>query len=75
MFQPLNAKSEKFVVGSLEYAIEDRPHPPKPRKLDGKQEAFLVATACSTAPEGRTRIFNAAFSRSTDKLRYCRLNF
>jgi len=46
---------EKFVVGSLEYAIEDRPHPPKPRKLDGKQEAFLVATACSTAPEGRTR--------------------
>jgi hypothetical protein len=33
MFRPLNAKSEKFVVGSLEYAIEDRPHPPKPRKL------------------------------------------
>lgn len=46
---------EKFVVGGIEYAIEDRPHPPKPRKLDGKQEAFLVATACSTAPEGRTR--------------------
>jgi transposase len=46
---------EKFVVGGLEYALEDRPHPEKPRKLDGKQEAFLVATACSTAPEGRTR--------------------
>lgn len=46
---------EKFVVGGLEYAIKDRPHPPKPRKLDGKQEAFLIATACSTAPEGRTR--------------------
>lgn len=46
---------EKFVVGGIEYAIEDRPHPPKPRKLDGKQEAFLVATACSTAPSGRTR--------------------
>jgi hypothetical protein len=46
---------EKFVIGGLEYAIEDRPHPPKPRKLDGNQEAFLVATACSTAPEGRTR--------------------
>jgi hypothetical protein len=43
------------VVGGLEYALEDRPHPPKPCKLDGKQEAFLVATACSTAPEGRTR--------------------
>ncbi len=46
---------EKFVVGGLEYAIKDRPHPPKPRKLDGKQEAFLIATACSSAPEGRTR--------------------
>lgn len=46
---------EKFVVGGLEYAVEDRPHPPKPRKLDGNQEAFLVATACSAAPEGRNR--------------------
>lgn len=45
---------EKFVVGGLQYVLQDRPHPPKPRKLDGKQEAFLVATACSTAPEGRT---------------------
>ena len=46
---------EKFVVGGLEYAVEDRPHPSKPRKLDGNQEAFLVATACSDAPQGRTR--------------------
>ena len=46
---------EKFVVGGLEYAVEDCPHPPKPRKLDGNQEAFLVATACSAAPEGRNR--------------------
>ena len=46
---------EKFVVGGLEYAVEDRPHPSKPRKLDGNQEAYLVATACSAAPEGRTR--------------------
>ncbi|WP_375340473.1 helix-turn-helix domain-containing protein [Plectonema radiosum] len=53
----------------------DRPHPPKPRKLDGYLEAFLVATACSTAPEGPTPIFNAAFGRSTGKPRYCRINF
>ncbi len=46
---------EKFVLGGLEYAIEDRPHPRKPRKLDGKPEAFLIATACSTPPGGRTR--------------------
>lgn len=55
------------MIGGLEYALQDRPHPPKPRKLDGKQEAFLVATACSDAPEGRTRIFNAAFSRPIGK--------
>lgn len=46
---------EKFVVGGLEYALQDRPHPSKPRKLDGKEEAFLIATACSTPPLGRTR--------------------
>jgi hypothetical protein len=45
---------EKFVVGGLEYAIQDRLHPPKHRKLDGKQEAFLIATACSNPPEGGT---------------------
>jgi hypothetical protein len=55
MFRPPLRTREKFVIGGLEYAIQDRPHPPKPRKLDGKQEAFLIATACSSAPEGRTR--------------------
>ena len=44
---------EKFVIGGLEFALNDRPHPAKPRKLDGKDEAFLMATACSTPPEGR----------------------
>ena len=48
-------KNEKFVVGGLEYAIKDCPHPRKARKLDGKPEAFLIATACSTPPGGRTR--------------------
>ncbi|WP_443216617.1 helix-turn-helix domain-containing protein [Scytonema sp. HK-05] len=39
----------------MEYAKVGRSHPRKPRKLDGKQEAFLIATACSTPPSGRTR--------------------
>ncbi|MBD2451229.1 helix-turn-helix domain-containing protein [Nostoc sp. FACHB-152] len=30
-------------------------NPPKPKKLDEKQEAFLIATACSNPPEGRVR--------------------
>jgi transposase len=46
---------EKFVQSvSLEAALKDRPHPPKPRKLDTTAEAFLIATACSGAPEGRS---------------------
>lgn len=46
---------EKFVVGGLEDAIKDRPHPRRSCKLDGKPEAFLIATACSTPPGGRNR--------------------
>lgn len=45
---------EKFVRSTtLEEALNDRPHPPKPRKLDAKAEAMLIATACSDAPAGR----------------------
>src|SRR5918912_1217276 len=46
---------EKFVLAdSLETALNDRPHPPKVRKLDATAEAFLIATACSDAPSGRS---------------------
>ncbi|WGV29226.1 helix-turn-helix domain-containing protein [Halotia branconii] len=45
----------RYVEGGIELAVQDRPHPPKQRKLDGQQEAFLIATACSDAPEGRNR--------------------
>jgi len=36
-----------------EQRIADAPKPGRHKKLDGKQEAFLVALACSDAPEGR----------------------
>ena len=36
-------------------ALNDLPRPGQRRKLDGKQEAHLVAVACSAAPEGHTR--------------------
>lgn len=36
-----------------EKRISDKPKPGREKKLDGKQEAFLVALACSDAPEGR----------------------
>ena len=45
----------RFVEGGLERALNDRPRPGQRRKLDGNQEAYLVAVACSPAPEGHTR--------------------
>jgi transposase len=45
----------RFVEGGVERALHDRPRPGKPRKLNGKQEAMLVALACSDPPEGRQR--------------------
>ena len=36
-----------------EGTVEDKPRPGRPHVLDGKQEAMLVALACSDAPDGR----------------------
>ena len=36
-----------------EGTVEDKPRPGRPPLLDGKQEALLVALACSDAPEGQ----------------------
>lgn len=36
-----------------EQRIADAPKPGRHKRLDAKQEAFLVALACSDAPEGR----------------------
>jgi transposase len=45
---------KRFVEEGLEVALCERPRPGAQRKLDSKQEAFLIALACSTPPEGRT---------------------
>lgn len=44
----------RFWTEGLERALYDRPRPGAEPKLDGKAEAFLVALACTKAPEGRT---------------------
>ena len=36
----------------LDSALNERPRPGQKRKLDGRQEAHLIAIACSDAPEG-----------------------
>lgn len=45
----------RFVEGNLEAALSEEPRPGAARKLTGKEEALLVATACSHPPEGRAR--------------------
>jgi transposase len=45
----------RCVEGSVEWALTERPHPGGTPKLQGKDEAFLIATACSPPPRGRTR--------------------
>lgn len=46
---------QRFVEEGLESALNERPRPGQRRKLDGKQEAHLVAVACSQAPAGHAR--------------------
>jgi transposase len=46
---------KRFVEGNLERALHEDPRPGKELKLDDKQEAFLIATACSTPPAGQKR--------------------
>jgi transposase len=43
---------KRFVEGGLERALNEDPRPGQMRKLDGRGEAQLIATACSQAPEG-----------------------
>ena len=45
----------RFVLGNLEAALNEEPRPGACRKLTGKEEALLVATACSNPPAGRRR--------------------
>lgn len=45
----------RFVEVSLKAALSEEPRPGAERKLCGKQEALLIATACSRPPAGRAR--------------------
>ena len=45
----------RFVEGGLKRALDDLPRLGQRRKLDGNQEAHLVAVACSAPPEGHAR--------------------
>ena len=44
---------QRFVEGGVQHALTEDQRPGGKRKLDAKQEAFLIATACSAPPQGR----------------------
>lgn len=46
---------KRFVERPFDVVLDDEPRPGGSRKLTGKEEALLVATACSKPPEGRAR--------------------
>lgn len=45
----------RFVEEGLEAALSEELRPGGERKLDAKEEALLIATACSSPPRGRAR--------------------
>ena len=46
---------QRFARAGLEAALSDKPRSGAPPKLDGKQQAVIVALACSDAPAGRAK--------------------
>ena len=46
---------KRFVIDGIERALNEDSRPGQSRKLDGRAEATLIATACTEAPEGHER--------------------
>jgi transposase len=46
---------KRFVAEGLEGALNEHPRPGAARKLNDKQEAHLIALACSKPPDGQKR--------------------
>ncbi|SRR6266540_57888 len=45
----------RFAQEDLQAALEDKPHPTTGSELDEKQEAHIIALACSEPPAGQVR--------------------
>ncbi len=45
----------RYVESGLEAALNDKPRPGGQPKLDGKQQAVVIALACSKTPKGQER--------------------
>ena len=53
--QTIRRTRQRFVQEGLQAALEDKPHPATGSELDEKQEARIIALACSDPPAGQTR--------------------
>jgi transposase len=46
---------KRYAEEGLEQALSERPRSGKPRRFDGRQDAYVIALACSDPPEGHAR--------------------
>ena len=53
--QTIRRMRQRFTQEGLQAALEDKPHPATGSELDEKQEARIIALACSEPPAGQTR--------------------
>jgi transposase len=53
--QTIRRTRQRFAQEGLQAALEDKPHPATRSELDEKQEARIIALACSEPPAGQTR--------------------
>jgi len=47
--------NKRYVKEGLDATLHERPRPGRGRKLSGRDEAQLIALACSNPPQGRAR--------------------
>ena len=53
--QTIRRARQRFAQEGLQAALEDKPHPATGSELDEKQEARIIALACSEPPAGQVR--------------------
>jgi transposase len=53
--QTIRRTRQRYVQEGLQAALEDKPHPATGSELDEKQEARIIALACSEPPAGQAR--------------------
>jgi transposase len=53
--QTIRRTRQRYAQEGLQVALEDKPHPAMGTELDEKQEARIIALACSEPPAGQAR--------------------